>query len=61
MPTRLVAVLFGIGMAALGAAFSLDPDWHHPARLLAGLAAVLAVLTGIRRHDPLRAAVMRRR
>jgi diguanylate cyclase (GGDEF)-like protein/PAS domain S-box-containing protein len=55
MPTRLAAALFGLGMAALGVAFSLDPGWHQPVRALAGLAAVAAVLTGIRRHDPRRA------
>ena len=54
MPTRLMAALFGAWMAVLAVTFAAAPDWHQPVRLLAGISAVLAVVVGLRRHDPAR-------
>jgi diguanylate cyclase (GGDEF)-like protein/PAS domain S-box-containing protein len=54
MPTRLAAALFGAGMVALGLTFHLAPTWYvqAPVRIAAGVAVVLAVQAGIRRHKP---------
>jgi len=54
MPTRLTAALFGLWMAALGGVYALEPAWQLPLGLLAGASAVLAVVAGLRRHDPVR-------
>src|SRR4051812_12822455 len=54
MPTRLAAALFGAGMVALGITFHLASTWYvqAPVRIAAGVAVVLAVQAGIRRHKP---------
>ncbi|GAB1642305.1 putative bifunctional diguanylate cyclase/phosphodiesterase [Krasilnikovia sp. MM14-A1259] len=54
MPTRLAATLFGVSMAVLGVAFWVEPAWHDPIRLAAGLATVAAVTFGVRRGRPAR-------
>ncbi|GAB1693725.1 EAL domain-containing protein [Krasilnikovia sp. M28-CT-15] len=54
MPTRVAAALFGVWMAAQGAAFWLLPAWQDPIRLAAGFATVVAVLFGMRRRRPAR-------
>jgi len=52
MPTRLAAALFGVWMVGLGVAYHAEPAWQLPACLVAGLSAVFAVASGIRRHHP---------
>ncbi|WP_433721235.1 putative bifunctional diguanylate cyclase/phosphodiesterase [Actinoplanes sp. CA-051413] len=54
MPTRVTAALFATWMVALGAVFALEPAWQLPVHLVAGVSAVLAVVFGLRRHDPVR-------
>nr|BFE68791.1 hypothetical protein GCM10020092_020920 [Actinoplanes digitatis] len=52
MPTKLAAALFGTGMVSLGVAYHAVPAWQLPLLLLAGLAAILMITVGIRRHRP---------
>ena len=59
MPTRLAAALFGAWTAALGVVFWLVPAWQNPVRLGAGVAVLLAVGLGVRRHRPTRPAPWR--
>ncbi len=54
MPARLAAALFGVWMTALGVAFAVAPAWHASVRPAAGLATVLVIGLGIRRHKPAR-------
>ncbi|GAA3343322.1 hypothetical protein GCM10020358_41980 [Amorphoplanes nipponensis] len=54
MPTRLSAALFGAWMAVLGVVVAVAPVGQQAVLALAGISAVLAVVVGIRRHDPIR-------
>ncbi|MEU7908387.1 EAL domain-containing protein [Actinoplanes sp. NPDC049118] len=52
MPTGVAAALFGAGMVLLGVAYRALPAWQLPLLVLAGLATVLVIAVGIRRHRP---------
>ncbi|WP_430783740.1 putative bifunctional diguanylate cyclase/phosphodiesterase [Actinoplanes sp. G11-F43] len=52
MPTRWPATIFGAGMVVLALAFGLQPALQSPLRLVAGVAALIAMSAGIRHSRP---------
>ncbi|GLY04650.1 MULTISPECIES: EAL domain-containing protein [Actinoplanes] len=52
MPTRWPAALFGAGMLALSLTLGREEAWQSAVRLIAGIAAVAAVIVGMRAGRP---------